>query len=151
MKGIPQYKKIEENMKPGKFSIVGFLGNDKRTLFDIISEDISLLNQLEISVEKIVSKLKYFREKGFEFDGLEVEVDKKWIVSVNSTRGKTKCPFEDKGFFPKTEIKLKYLPENIEINYTDLSIHLIEKHNFFGGKGSIYRLEPEILKKVLEI
>jgi|YNPMSStandDraft_1061717.scaffolds.fasta_scaffold00013_22 hypothetical protein len=151
MKEIPNYKKIEENLKPGKFSLEGFLGNDNRSLFDIISDDKALILQLNIDIKEIITRLKYFRDKGFDFDGTFIIVDEKWKVSVISHRGKTKCPFEDKGFFAKTEINLIYLPKNIEINYSDLSIHLIEEHGFFGGKGSLYRLEPEILKIALEL
>lgn len=151
MKEIPKYKKIEQNMKAGKISLTGFLGNDTRSLFEIITDDKNTLFNLNISSKDIAQKLKYFRDKGFNYDGNEVIVDEKWKVSVISNRGKIKCPFEDKGGFIKTEIKLIYIPENIEILYTDLSIHLIEFHDFYGGKGSYYRLEPEILKKVLEL
>jgi hypothetical protein len=38
-----------------------------------------------------------------------------------------------------------------KVFFTDLQIHLIEKHGFYQGKGSSYRLEPAELAEILEV
>jgi hypothetical protein len=68
---------------------------------------------------------------------------------VDEARGHLPCPFED-GIFRKVNLRIKNLDNKEELLITELSLHLIEKHHFFQGKGSAFRVEPEKLKKVLE-
>jgi len=138
-------------MKPGKFSSTGFLGTDTRNLFDIIADDNITVSQLSVSHEMIAEKLQYFRDKGFDSYGTSVTIDEKWRVTVDSFRGKLICPFEHKGLYRKTLIELIYIPENLTVQYTDLSIHMIREHGFYQGIGSRFRLEPEILVKIFAL
>ena len=45
------------------------------------------------------------------------------------------------------EITRKSTNESLIV--TDLSIHLLEEHHFIEGKGSQFRLEPQLMKRVL--
>ena len=38
-----------------------------------------------------------------------------------------------------------------EMKYTQLSVHMIAEHGFFGGKQSTYRLDPEKLGLLVEL
>jgi hypothetical protein len=69
-------------------------------------------------------------------------------IFVYEARGFLACPFED-GIFRKKVAVVKNLKNNESIMYSDLSIHLLEKHHFLQGKGSKFRLDPEKIKKVL--
>ncbi|KAF2957009.1 hypothetical protein [Marinitoga sp. 38H-ov] len=150
MKMTPEFQKAQENMKPGVITAEGFMGNDDRNLVDIIIEDEELLSTLNITIESIVGKLKYFKEKGEKGLGEPITVDEYWEVQVGEARGHLPCPFED-GIFRKVVTKVTNLKNNESVIYSDLSIHLIEKHHFFQGKDSPFRLDPAKLKKVFEL
>ncbi len=74
---------------------------------------------------------------------------KNFTLEYLSYRGKVICPFADPGVYSKAVIKLKDNEKAIEFSWTPLHIHMIRKHNFFEGKGSKYRLEPELLVRCL--
>jgi hypothetical protein len=150
MKMTPEFQKAQENMKPGVITADGFMGNDDRNLIDIIIEDEELLSTLNITFDSIVEKLRYFKEKGEKGLGEPITVDEHWEVQVGEARGHLPCPFED-GIFRKVVTKVTNLKNNESIIYSDLSIHLIEKHHFFQGKGSPFRLDPTKIKRVLEL
>ncbi|GAB6188708.1 hypothetical protein JCM30566_04470 [Marinitoga arctica] len=150
MKMTPEFQKAQKNMQPGVITADGFLGNDDRNLIDIIIEDEEILSSLNCDIEKIVNKMKELRKKGEKGMGEPITIDKKWEVQVGEARGHLPCPFED-GIFRKVVTKVTNLDNNESIIFSDLSIHLIEKHHFFQGKGSPFRLEPPKLIKVLDI
>ncbi|MBN2544505.1 MAG: hypothetical protein JXB50_01830 [Spirochaetes bacterium] len=150
MKISPLFKKAYDNMRPGRITMEGFLGDDERTLTDIISEDEKEVKFLKMDFEIISSKLKYFLNEGLKGLGEPLTVDKKWLVRVDEARGRLPCPFEDKIVNKKT-VYVKNVEKNLDFFYSDLSIHLIEAHHFFEGKGSTFRLEPSLIKQILEI
>lgn len=151
MKQQPEMVKAQYNMKPGVITIQGFLGNDSRDLIQIIDEDNSLIEELNISCAQIADKMEYFREQGKRGLGEFIEVEPHFAVKVDSVRGKLRCPFTDPGLIPKTNITVKNLEKNSEITYTDMNIHCIRKHGFFEGKGSFFRISPEFIIETLEI
>lgn len=151
MKQNPEMKTAQHNMKPGVITIQGFLGNDSRDLIQIIDEDYSRIEELNISCGQIADKMDYFREQGKRGLGEFIEVEPHFAVKVDSVRGKLRCPFEDPGLVPKTNITVKNLINNSEITYTDMNIHCIREHGFFEGKGSFFRINPEYIINTLEI
>ncbi len=56
------------------------------------------------------------------------------------------CPFGHAGLYPKIVATVRSGTE--EIRFSQLGIHLIRKHGFFGGKGSVFRVEPEKLVRI---
>ncbi|MCG8570037.1 MAG: hypothetical protein MJB14_07830 [Spirochaetes bacterium] len=151
MKMSPFFKKAMENMKPGTITKTGFLGDDKRPLIDIIEEDEELLEKLKLNIPQLTERMKYFLEEGEKGLGEPITVDNKYLVQVYEARGKLPSPFEDDGLFRKINVTVENLELKKTIIYSELSLHLIEKFHFFQGKGSTYRLDPKLLKEVLEI
>ncbi|MGY4686261.1 hypothetical protein X927_04925 [Petrotoga mexicana DSM 14811] len=149
MKMTEDLKKAYENMKPGVITADGFLGDDERLLVDIIESDEEKIRALNINLQDDLKKIRYLFEKGKEAFEEPVTVDNKWLIKVDEARGHLPCPFED-GIFRKVNLRIKNLDNKEELLITELSLHLIEKHHFFQGKGSAFRVEPEKLKKVLE-
>lgn len=149
MKETPREKKIHENMKKGVLSIAGFLGNDKRHYHDIIEADQIILKNIGLTSNQIADRLQYFTDKAFESFAGPIVIENKYEVFYNSVRGKIICPFGHAGVYRKGIISLKNLENDIEINWTPLNIHMIREHNFFEGKGSKHRLDPEILQKAI--
>lgn len=151
MKQSLKMQQAQQNMQPGIISMQGFLGSDPRDLIQIIDEDKSTIEELNLSCDQIAKKMEYFREQGNKGLGDFIKVDPHFAVKVDSVRGKLRCPFEDPGLIPKTNITVKNLNLNTEITYTDMNIHCIGKHGFFEGKGSFFRLDPKQLVEILEI
>ena len=149
MKETPKELKIHNNLSAGVMSASGFLGDDERHYHEIIEDDRILLNQLGVSTEQLAERMEYFSNKAFEsYDG-PVVIDEKFKVFYDSYRGKILCPFSHPGVFRKGSITLTNLENNIEVCWTPLNIHMIKEHCFFEGKGSLHRLEPDLLFKAL--
>jgi len=151
MKQNPEMKIAQQNMLPGVITLQGFLGNDARDLIQIIDEDESSLESLGITSDKIAERMEYFRDEGLKGLGEFINVDSHFAVRVDSVRGKLRCPFEHPGLIPKTNVTVKNLTTNREITYTEMNIHCIREHGFFEGKGSFFRIDPEMISELLEL
>jgi len=141
---------INSKLDGSKFSLQGFLGNDKRALRDIISSDIKTLKKHKVSLKRLITVLKKVQLKARKFLGAETEVIKNVIAVDVGARGMVPCPLCSKPF-EKGEIVMTSMIDNRKIFMTPLSLHLIEKHSFFQGQGSYYRIDPEEIIHFLRI
>ncbi|MBP7236813.1 MAG: hypothetical protein KBA07_02055 [Petrotogaceae bacterium] len=148
MKMTPEYSKAQENMHAGIISSSGFLGNDSRLISDIICDDEEMVQVLGMNFTEIANRLKFFMEKALNGFGNPVTVDELWEVFSEEARGVIPCPFED-GSFKKINVYVKKKGFKDSIVFSELGIHLIEKHHFFQGKDAFFRLDPEKIKKIL--
>ncbi|ANQ53603.1 hypothetical protein XJ44_03730 [Thermosipho affectus] len=146
MKMSPEMIKAQENMKPGVITADGFLGNDDRNIVDIIAEDEREFAKLGMDFDEISNMMSEFLNIGEKGLGEPIKY-KDFEIFVYEARGFIPCPFED-GIFRKKVATVKNLKNGEKIMYSELSIHLLKKHHFLQGKGSKFRLEPKILKKV---
>ncbi|WP_041083015.1 hypothetical protein [Thermotoga profunda] len=149
MKMSPEYVEAQKNMKPGVISSVGFLGDDTRNLVQIIEEDERIMSQLGLDFEKVAAWMKKMMSKAIKGLGETVLIDDKWEATIYEARGFIPCPFKD-GIFRKRLVHVRNTVNNAQIDFSELSIHLLEKHHFLQGKGSPFRIEPHVLKQVLE-
>jgi hypothetical protein len=144
MKQMPEERKILKNFKRGVLSKSGFLGDDSRHLHDIIDTDQKLLDQLGLDRIEIADQLQKLIEKGnAAMEGPVQSGD--WIIKARWDRGMGPCPFGEPGLYPKIEVSAVHRLTNQQFKFTQLSVHMIRKHGFFGGIGSAYRLEPAML------
>ena len=144
----PEMKKAQTNMAPGEITAAGFLGDDRRPLGDIIEADEEAMGSLQLDFEETARKLRHLMEEGRKGLGEPITVDQSWLVKVDESRGFLPSPFED-GIYRKVNATVTRTDKNVTVLYSDLSVHLLEKHHFLQGKGSPFRLEPRILKAVL--
>ncbi len=151
MKQTKRMDEIQKRMKPGRITLNGFLGEDKRNLVDILIEDDARVKRLNLSHKKIAKKMIKFKKKGLNGMGEFIKVDPHFEIKVESVRGKLPCPFGDPGIFPK--VNTTVINNNIDesVVYTDLNIHMIWAHGFYEGKGSKFRQDPAKLKEILKI
>ncbi|MGC8954851.1 MAG: hypothetical protein ACP5JS_02015 [Fervidobacterium sp.] len=147
MKMTPKYIKAQENMKPGKITADGFLGDDDRNIVDIIEADEEEFQFLDLDFVEVAKLMRKIMKEGLKGFGEAIRYDK-WEVKVDEARGFLPCPFQD-GIFRKRVAVVRNLINNEEIMYSELSIHLLAAHHFLQGKGSKFRLEPKKIKKVL--
>jgi hypothetical protein len=141
MKLTPEEKKIYKNFLPGALSKTGFIGQDTRHIHEIVAEDLRVLSAHGTDQVQAADRLQFFIDVGRA--GLENPVDiDRFTVEVRWARGRISCPFSHPGVYPLIHVKLKDRTAGTRIIYSQLSVHLIRQHGFFGGIGSIYRINP---------
>ncbi|MBN1981955.1 MAG: hypothetical protein JW795_10500 [Chitinivibrionales bacterium] len=151
MKKSPSEKEFEKNLLPSKFSAEGFMGTDPRSLEEIIADDTATLQRLNLTVVEIAATLKKILQKAKEGLGNEVILSPQIKAQFFESMGRIPSPFRGDGLFEKGEAQVTHIPSSKTLIITSLSINLIEKHLFFQGRGSRYRLEPGELKPFLSI
>ena len=149
MKESPQNKKLEEMLRSSKLVADGFLGDDTRSISEIIDSDISDITGLGYTVGKIARRMREITNKAVLFLGNWIEIDKKRLAKVDEAKGSLVCPWPHSGRFDKRVTTVKLTESGQTIKYSDLNIHLIEEHGFFEGRSATFRLEPKKLIKII--
>lgn len=149
MKQPPNMQKLEEVLRSSKLVAGGFMGTDRRSVSEIIDGDMFELAELKITIEKIVGRMKEITNAAIPALGCWVQVDKKLEVKVEEAKGRLNCPWPHPAGCAKRVTYVRNLESGQSIKWADLNIHLIEKHNFFEGKGSLFRIEPKELVKII--
>ncbi len=150
MKQTAELDRYQENMLPGRITLRGMLGSDKRNLGDILISDEAEVQRLGATHAAIAARMMELRDHGIRGLGNSITVDDHFEVLVDNVRGKLPCPFED-CVIQKTFIQVKNLKLQREITFTDLHIHMIQQHGFYEGSGSTFRLDPADLIEILEV
>jgi hypothetical protein len=143
-------KSLRESLGPSPFSADGFLGSDVRTPEDIIEEDRKEMLRYGVTKEKIALALRDLYVKAERALGNPVKISDTITLRHEEARGQIPSPFPGDGAFQKGHVKVSDAPTGQSFLITPLSIHLIEKHGFFQGKGSKYRIEPEIAARFVK-
>jgi hypothetical protein len=148
LKQTPDLDRVEREMK--RIGMGTFLGKEARKLSEILDRDHELLGRLEITADEIASRLEEITAGAKGALGDLVTVGERYEVMAEVHRGMIPCPWAHPGgLFYKSFMELHDRNTGKTIILSDLSIHLVRAHGFFQGKGSPFRLEPEILKEML--
>jgi hypothetical protein len=148
MKMTPEFARAQGNMEPGVITADGFLGDDRRPIVDIVSDDEAHMERLHLNFDEVAGLMYHLLEEGRKGLGEPVTVDQ-WIVQVYEARGHLASPFED-GIFRKVNAQVTLVADDRPaLFYSALSLHLLEKYHFLQGHGSSFRLEPAQIKRVL--
>ena len=150
MKQTPELDRIQEKMQPGVLTLKGFLGHDDRKLADIIDTDRQAMLCMRLDVAQIVNRLQDLAGRGADLMEQEVLVDNRYMIKVRDDRGKIPSPWGD-GLFEKGDVELTDQKTGKTLKWNRLTLRLIEKHGFFGGYGSEYRIDPEAVCKILDL
>lgn len=132
------------HFQPGHLTKDGFLGCDIRSIEEIIQQDSDFLAQSGISDTLIADRLQWFLNVGNKALESTAQEDD-FYIHVQYDRGMLPCPFGDQGLHPKAVANVRSRKSKKKIQYSQLSVHMIRQHGFYGGKGSSFRLEPEEL------
>jgi hypothetical protein len=149
MKKSPQENKFEKMLNVSRFSACGFMGKDKRTVWEIIDADAATLARYGKTKEEIASRMQEITDQGIVGLGDWVTVSDTIKVRVDDTRGTIPCPWAHGVRCSKRITTVKRLDIEQTLRWSDLSIHLIKDHGFFQGHGSPFRLEPAELVAML--
>lgn len=150
MKQTVDMQRIQDDMRPGRISYSGFLGQDRRILIEILDVDDAAVKRLGQTHASLATRMRVLRESGRRGLGEAIPVAPHFEVRVDSVRGVLACPFHHAGRFPKVNTTVTNLRNGRTVTYSDLSIHLIAEHGFYQGVGSPFRLDPAELMAVLE-
>lgn len=151
MKRSPDDKSLLERLGPSRFAAEGFLGSDQRDIDDIITHDVRALERLGVSKEALVEALKNAYAKARDAMGGSVEIRPGVEAVFYESKGNIPSPFRGDGVFPKGEAALTERETGRRLFITALGINLIEKHDFFQGRGSRYRIEPSEAVRILAL
>lgn len=140
-KQAPAAKALEERLGASRFSGEGFLGTDQRTVDQIMAADLRTIEQLGLTKTAILDALRNAFEKARAALGGDVEIRPGLTAVAHESMGRIPSPFPGDGVFEKGDVVLK-ADTGEELILTALGLALIEKHDFFQGHGSRYRIDP---------
>lgn len=147
MKVSPREREMAKLFEASKFSAEGFLGDDPRSIDEIIEDDRRELVRLGTTTETIAHILDVTFMKAEEALGNPVNLKPGVTATMFEVRGKIPSPFRGDGVFQKGEVMVYEERSTTTFFITRLGINLIKKHCFFQGQGSLYRIEPaEVLR-----
>ncbi len=149
MKNTQAERDAYDQMKPGIITAQGFLGDDKRSLADIVAADNESWRRAGTDPDTAVVFLEKMHDLGQRGLGEPTGIDDRWVVTAGDARGVLPCPFHD-GTFHKNSILVVDEKTGKRIVYSDLSIHLLSAHRFCQGKGSAFRLDPETVAEMMQ-
>jgi hypothetical protein len=134
---------------PGVFSQDGYLGMDPRGLEEIVQADRRTLEALGTDAVTVAREMKRLRNAARKGLGDDIAVPPVFKVRVETDRGLLVCPYGDSRSVAKTVTTVTDARTGHTMAFTDMNIHLIEKHGFFEGRGAGFRIEPEELCRTL--
>lgn len=143
-------------MGAGTITAQGFLGDDIRPPEAIIIEDEREFARLGLDFDAVADALERMRAAGERGLGEPITVGK-LLVQTGDARGMLPCPWGD-GVFHKNAMSVRDADQASEscvegedmLVFSDISIHLLRAHHFCQGRGSPFRLEPELLARFLK-
>jgi len=149
-------KVLEGCMRPGHASYGGFLGENE-SLAEVLAADDATVQRLGVTHGQIADRLEYFVKKSCEWKPESISskpritVDGKYLMDFRSYRGYQNCPWRDKAEYNNRELKVENTELGEAVSFPGLIVHLIRKHNFYEGRESPYRVDPEQVIRILEI
>lgn len=149
MKKSPQEKKLEDMLKSSKFSASGFMGTDKRNLWEIIDADATEVARSGRTMEEIAVRMQQITDAGALGLGEWVALSESMRVMVDDNRGIVPCPWPHRVRCLKRITTISDSETGIRLRWSELNIHLIRAHGFFEGKGSPFRIEPADLIRTI--
>ena len=148
MKETPEDKSLEDRLGASKFSGEGFLGTDHRSVDEIVAEDRRTLERLGLPRERLLAALRDVFDKARAELGGEIEVRPGVTAVAHESMGRIPSPFRGDGVFEKGDVVAAARTGEGFI-LTALGLALIEKHDFFQGHGSRYRIDPAAAAELL--
>lgn len=149
MKRSPAEDELIQSLGPSKFSAEGFLGHDTRPVDEIIFADERKLDRLGIAIQTLVNTLKAIYQQAQQAHGAEIQIKPGVFATFYESRGRVPSPFKTDGVFEKGEAVAREKETGQQMIITQLGIALIERHHFFQGIGSRYRIDPEVAVRLL--
>ena len=141
MQETPDDKSLEERLGASKFSGEGFLGTDHRPVDEIVADDLRTLDRLGVPAGRLLAALRDVYDKAQAEFGGEIDVRPGVTAVAHESMGRIPSPFRGDGVCEKGDVVVT-AADGGQLVLTALGLALIEKHDFFQGRGSRYRIDP---------
>ena len=139
-------QRAAEQMASGVCCREGFLGDDTRSLREIIASDAAELSSIGVTAAEIAASLAAILELAEQAQERTVELSPGALAVYTGAMGQIPSPFGD-GLFEKGQVELILGDERVV--FTPLGIHMIGEYGFFEGLGGRYRRSPSEWAKLL--
>ena len=149
MKQSPDSTKLDNVLRSSILVAGGFMGNDNRSVTEVIDMDAGQLSALGVTASQLAERMRQITDRAASGQGTWVEIDADRQAMVDDTRGLLPCPWPHQGYYSKRVTTLKRTDSGKTIRWSDLNVHLIGAHGFFEGRGSLFRIEPAEAVKML--
>lgn len=169
----PTLRELESRMRPGAYSVRGFLGHHE-SLLEVMESDSEMVREMGLTDEQLIDPLDALLSKELEAIVTEAEADlpfererqvrrtSGFEVDIWISGGFQECPWSDldhectiglgiKQNFNSLEWKITNRRTGETIRGPGLIVHLVRDHHFFEGKRSPYRVDPAALARVFEL
>ncbi len=143
MKQSPREIVQQQRLLQSRFSAAGFMGSDRRSYDQIIADDALTLRGLDCNADDLAQRLRGIDDRARVAMGAPVAVAAGIRARHYEAMGKIPSPFPGDGTFPKGETRIEWADGRC-LRVTRLGLALIERHGFFQGQGSPYRIDPEL-------
>lgn len=146
---LREYLEIQNKMYVDNFL------EKRESLQNIIMSDDKYLKSINITHDQIADALENITMKCLHCNINNIVINKKYEIICEKCDPIT-CPFQNKLFYPSNIIfdnilTIRNIDSNEEIKFNSILIHMIRDHHFFGGKNTIYRLEPIDIIRILDM
>lgn len=150
MKQTPEQQRVIERMAPGVLSREGFLGDDRRSLQEILDADLAAVESMGLSHAEIADALDAACRAAMDALGSPVRVPQTNLVAeYHDAMGRIASPWPEGRTFAKGEVVLADTVTGESLAFTPLSVNMIREHGFYQGRGSPYRIEPAKVARIL--
>jgi len=148
MKESPDIVHLDMVLRSSAMVAGGFMGADDRSVTEVIDTDAGELSRLGVTAAQIAGWMQRITDRAAEALSTWVELDGLRAM-VDETRGSLPCPWPHEVYFFKRLTTLEVPGSDGTLRWSDLNIHMVGAHGFFGGRGSLYRLEPVELARLV--
>ncbi len=148
-KKTPQLQRLEEVLRSSKLVYGSFMGTDTRSVSDVIDADNAKLPKIGFTTDQIAAKMQEITDIAITGLGIWVQIDQNLQAKTEEAKGTLVCPWPHPGKFAKRITTVTLIESSESIKWADLNIHLIAEHCFFEGKGSVFRIEPDKLIRII--
>jgi hypothetical protein len=156
---IPDIEELERRMRPGIFSLKGFLGPNER-LSDVLDHDAKILAALGTTTVQLAAALDELLHLAVA-SKRDTASRPPYEIRITRFKGFQLCPWTSTPIHGQCTIgggvqygSIDWLVRNknnkTELKGPGLIVHLIRDHDFFEGLQSPYRIDPLKLYQLLE-
>jgi hypothetical protein len=149
MKQGPDVQYLDIALRSSVLVAGGFMGDDPRSVTEVIDADAGELFRLGVTARELAARMKQVTSQAAAALGNWMEIAPGIEAQVDETRGATPCPWRHRGRYFKRATTVRRKDSGEMIRWSDLNTHMIGMHGFFEGKGSMFRVEPADLVRML--
>ena len=145
-------------MRPGAWTPVGLL-TAADSLAAVLARDAETLHRLGDAADELAARLRTLLDAAGESDWARPTRVDSYEVELHRRRGFLTCPWAPEEFAPcpsgpngrptANEFVITRRTTGDRLEGFELGIHLIGAHAFFGGPGTPFRIDPELLAALL--